>query len=395
MKSNIIAISGTPVSGKSTTVDGLIDKLQKRGFDRDKIHVFNVGQEFRKYFNAVFSIMANFDDKDKVAEIFEEYPEMKKMSGSILQAIGNTRNKGIDANAITIAEANDMPELTEIRAEIDNFIDTRTKQLGKEIIERNDDSEFWIFDSRLAFNFIPESLAVRLTCRDDIAAKRLMADSTRGKEDSGYDTIEEGKEQLTKRKMSERRRYQDIYDIDLFDESNYDLIIDTSFAKTEDIVDTILMCQERFKNDQHFSQKWASPKQFLGRQNVRQTALGLEKYIENMRREGINPDYPVDAIEVDGVLIQFDGHHRTVSAAQIGKTLVPYQLNPEKYKGRTFTNEEDVLYGLNISRLYDHEDLLGFGTYDEVYPGLIAKIAEKQEEKRLSKQKIIEDEEER
>ena len=58
-KNNIISISGMPVSGKSTTINTIIEKLKERGYDSSKIHLISTGKQFREVFNDMVNIIKN------------------------------------------------------------------------------------------------------------------------------------------------------------------------------------------------------------------------------------------------------------------------------------------------------------------------------------------------
>lgn len=85
----------------------------------------------------------------------------------------------------------------------------------------------------MAWKFIPTSLKVRLTIDESISGKRIFEDPTRNIEDK-YPTVEDAIKSTTARKESERQRYLRLYNVDLEDEENYDLVIDTSYAKSID-----------------------------------------------------------------------------------------------------------------------------------------------------------------
>ena len=54
----------------------------------------------------------------------------------------------------------------------------------------------------------------------------------------------------------QQKRYNKRYNVDLEDEKNYDLIIDTSYATIEDTADTILTCLDCYIKDEPFTKNW-------------------------------------------------------------------------------------------------------------------------------------------
>ena len=57
MKNMIISISGTPVSGKGTTVKEMKKLLVQNGYKKENIYVISTGNEFRNYFNLLIDFI--------------------------------------------------------------------------------------------------------------------------------------------------------------------------------------------------------------------------------------------------------------------------------------------------------------------------------------------------
>lgn len=182
-KNRIITISGEPASGKSTVIKKLKENYEEKGYI---VHIFSVGHEFRKI----------------------------------------AQEKGL-----SIEELN---EYMRKRGSIDKLIDSTVEQRGKEINSKERPEDIYIFDSRLAFHNIPESFSIRLTVDEKVAGKRVFEDNKRGEVDS-YSTLEEAIEGTKNRKESEVQRYLKRYGVNLKDPKNYNLVIDTSYDKVEDI----------------------------------------------------------------------------------------------------------------------------------------------------------------
>ena len=196
IRNKIIALSGQPVTGKGTTTKALIEKLEKDGYKAENIHVISTGNEFRRYFNILIDFIRNLNNDEKMKEL-SETEEMKDLMKSLerrvhlINTISKIRNSDIDLENFSIEQANNLDELKEIRSIIDTLIDEGIKRTGEEINSVNRPDEIWIVDSRLAFSNIPDAFSVRLTTTPEVAAKRLLNDSSRGKEDSSYKSLEE------------------------------------------------------------------------------------------------------------------------------------------------------------------------------------------------------------
>lgn len=338
LKNRIITISGEPASGKSTVIKKLKKDYEEKGY---LVHISTIGNEFRKI----------------------------------------AQQKGL-----TIHEFN---KYMESRTGIDEYIDSQVAKQGKEINKEKRENEVFIFDSRLAWHNIPESMSIRLTTDNNVAGKRVFQDKSRGEEDK-YNTLEEAISDTEKRKISEIQRYKDRYGIDLQNPENYNLIIDTSFSKVEDIASTIEQCLELEMQNKYYAKKWTSPKKLLPMQREMDTIRkGGEYTLDEMKEiidmQGFKPSEEIDVLNVDGILSIVEGHHRNFAAGSLGKTLVPYYelaKDDELVPGTQNTARQRAK--LSKSNLYGHEWLLEKEnetfSYNDVYPGIYKQI-EKEENK--------------
>lgn len=113
------------------------------------------------------------------------------------------------------------------KPEFDNMVEEGTKSIAN--IKQD-----LILDARLGWYSVPESFKVCVKSNIEIASQRLnIFSSSRGKEEK-YNTIAEATEAIILRENAERQRYMKQYGIDIEDDKNYDLIIDSSFGSTKD-----------------------------------------------------------------------------------------------------------------------------------------------------------------
>ncbi len=257
IRNKIITLSGEPVSGKGTAVKALIKKLKEQGYTDEQIHLETTGNDFRKYFNSIIDLILNLNNKEKLKEIMNKeelkaFFENEEYRHILSKSIAELMKKDIDLSNFSIEQANNSSEFSEIRKIVDTLIDNGMKEKGKKINEKEHPNEIWLIDSRLAFYNIPEAFSVRLTTNPDVAGERLFNDKTRGKEDSKYETIEEAKKEREERRLGENSRYLERYGVDLKDENNYDLIIDTSYANISDIAEVILECEDYYEKGKKF-----------------------------------------------------------------------------------------------------------------------------------------------
>jgi cytidylate kinase len=125
----------------------------------------------------------------------------------------------------------DVLELSEL-AKTDESID---KYLDDQLINFKDDN--YVVDSRLAWHFIKNSFKIYLKAEKSIAAERIL---NANRESEKYKTKEEAIQSIIIRSEEECERYKSRYNVNLRDFSNYDLVLDSSYIRIEEIVDIIM-----------------------------------------------------------------------------------------------------------------------------------------------------------
>lgn len=179
MKKEIIAITGTLGSGKSSTSDLVAKEL---GFKR-----FSAGDFFRKI--------------------------------------------GLELG-ISINEVNK-------RAETDLSIDKMTDDEVRKVGEMSK----IVIDSRTAFHFIPEAFKVYLDLPPEISKERILnniKENELRKQSENSSTSDEIYEKIISRLESETKRYKELYGIDRNDKNNFDLVIDTNKNNLKEVVNIIV-----------------------------------------------------------------------------------------------------------------------------------------------------------
>lgn len=405
-KVKIISMSGMPVSGKSTVIKSMIKKYEENGYLKENIHVFSVGKRFRDYFNKVIELAGNLDNEEVTNRLAQD-KDMKRIftNGQFRKQLETTITKlkqsGYSFEDYDIEKANNSEELAEIRAIVDNIVDNDMKELGEEILKENNENEVWIMDSRLAFSNIPESFAVRLTVRDDIAAKRLVNDDKRGKEDNNYKSVEEAKMKIQERKKGEEERYKEVYDIDLSNPDNYNLIIDTSYANIDEIADTIISEEKSYREQGYCANFWMSPKQILPTQKIGETldrdgygGGSIDSIKESIKQNGFDRRFWIETFEYEGRTYMIDGHHRLYALAETGNTLIPYyNMEMSEFEKRLRSREMTLDMLAIYKNCYKKKDSLGNLVlddfdYEDIYPGIIEIATENYCEERYTKQWI-------
>ena len=138
----------------------------------------------------------------------------------------------------------ELNELAKADRSIDDMIDNRTAKIGRE-------EDNVLFDSRLAWNFAPDSFKVFLLTDSYEAARRTFAGGAREAEE--YQDINATMAGLKQRADLERARFKELYNIDYYDKNNYDLIIESTYASPEQIAKEIMRNFEEYKVEKFHS----------------------------------------------------------------------------------------------------------------------------------------------
>jgi cytidylate kinase len=114
---------------------------------------------------------------------------------------------------------------------MDDLIDNTTIRVAA---ERKDDK--LIFDSRMAWHFVPDSFKVFVTVAPCVAAERVMKDPRPGEP---AEDVDELCAELVERSKVEQARFQALYGVDYYDYNNYNLVVDSSNRTPDEIVSII------------------------------------------------------------------------------------------------------------------------------------------------------------
>lgn len=112
----------------------------------------------------------------------------------------------------------------------DKMIDEKQIKLGKE----KDD---FVMDGWLSAHFIPKSLKIFLDVEIDEATKRRI---NQFRDTESFDNAEDAKKSILSRQKNNQERWMDFYNYDFLNMTNYDLIIDTTSLKPDEVLDKII-----------------------------------------------------------------------------------------------------------------------------------------------------------
>ena len=165
--------------------------------------------------------------KDTVADILHE------TLGYKVFRIGELRRLLAEKHGLTLEELN---RIGEQEFWTDKEVDAYQEELGMT-------HDNFILVSRLGWHFIPHSFKVFLSVDPRIGAERIYLAK---RKDEQYSCIEEAYEKVIQRMQSDEKRYEKYYHLTLYDPRHYDLSIDTTRLKPEDVARIILTALEPF-----------------------------------------------------------------------------------------------------------------------------------------------------
>ncbi|MEX0918028.1 MAG: nucleoside monophosphate kinase [Candidatus Paceibacterota bacterium] len=146
-------------------------------------------------------------------------------SGDLFRAIAREKDISVDA----------INRLAETDTSIDKAVDQKLRELGEH------ESEI-VIDSRMAWHWIPDSFKLYLQLDLSIAADRIYNahNKERFLNEDHAQNVKEYEEQLTARLESETKRYMSLYQVTPYDETHYNLVVDT-YANNPDQVEAIIL----------------------------------------------------------------------------------------------------------------------------------------------------------
>ncbi|MCB9990241.1 MAG: cytidylate kinase family protein [Rhodospirillales bacterium] len=148
-------------------------------------------------------------------------------TGYHLITTGNIFRELAREKGISVAELN---ELAETQQEIDRKVDDYIKGL-------NDEGQHLVLDSRMAWHFIEDSLKIRLAVDLDVAVERIFNDQERARSwDDKFPDMDTAMKEVERRRESEITRYQTLYGVNIGDDSNFDLVLNTSHKTQEEVM---------------------------------------------------------------------------------------------------------------------------------------------------------------
>lgn len=172
--------------------------------------------------------------KSSVAKILKEKGFEIVSTGNIFRQLAMEKGLSVEEFNKQVNEAASKGDRS-----VDKMIDDMTTKIGEE-------RDMVVFDSRLAWNFAPNSFKVFVITDIDEASRRVFNDSVRANSES-YESQEACKKALVHRQEMESVRFKEIYEIDYYDMSNYNFVIESTNAAPAEIAEEILSKMESYQ----------------------------------------------------------------------------------------------------------------------------------------------------
>ena len=192
--------------------------------------------------------------------------------------------------------AKEFNQFIESNPKYDNMVDDTIKEMGEK-------EENIIFDSRLAWYFVPKSFKIYMYVDVDTATERIFND--KGRVSESYSDMATAKKEIIERRESEVLRYKTFYNIDINNYSNYDFIIDTSHATKDEVNEAVLSNFKAFEQGKEYDRILLSPKNLI---------------IENDAENADSDDIEIE--KRDGKFYVLKGFAKVRAALEEGKNLV-------------------------------------------------------------------------
>jgi cytidylate kinase len=249
--------------------------------------------------------------------------------GAEAYSTGKIQRAMADERGISTLELN---KLAETDKSIDDEIDSNFKKLSQS--EQN-----LVIDSRMAWHFIPESFKIKLEVNPVLAAERIIAANRTEEKYGDFDATLQG---LKDRKASERERFQKYYGVDIEDQDNYDLVIETTDVTPQAIQ---IVANDAIKDwliNKPYDHFWVGARNLIPTKNKRD----LRGTITVMRKNGF--------------YLILGGHKRVTKALDRGYSLTPCIKMPNKDLPtmdekviETWQEKNDFTFAVDTKRLFE------------------------------------------
>lgn len=233
--------------------------------------------------------------------------ELARELGADFFSSGNFQRTVAARRGLTVLELN-------LQAEGDPRID---HEIDAETLKLREAKESFVIDSRIAWHFLPEAFKVFLVASPTIAAQRVLAD-TRGHTET-YQDLASARRDIVRRQTSEWRRFKSSYGIDLFDPRNYDAVIETTYARSAEVVE---VAKRLIAGGATKDRLWLGPRSLFPTRR-RAFLPAAPRAGDGAETEGRQP---VELVQVEGGYFIVEGHAEVSRALRAGEPFVAGRL---------------------------------------------------------------------
>jgi len=143
-------------------------------------------------------------------------------------SMGDLRGKMAIERGISLGELNKI-------GEEESWTDADVDLYQKEIGEKEDN---FVMEGRLSYFFIPQSIKVFLKVNFLEGSRRIFIDQR--SDEKKVDSVKEMEDAIKKRVESDNKRYLKYYGINCYDESQYDVVVDSSGISIDEVTELIV-----------------------------------------------------------------------------------------------------------------------------------------------------------
>lgn len=133
-----------------------------------------------------------------------------------------------------------IKELADLEAK-DNSIDLMVDEHQQKIGMENKD---FVMDSWLAPRFVPDSIKIFIDADPAVRASRRFSQK---RDEESFDAPEKALEDMNQRQQLNRERWIRLYDFDILDMANYDIVVDSTHLSIEEVVENIYLFVKTFR----------------------------------------------------------------------------------------------------------------------------------------------------
>lgn len=213
------------------------------------------------------------------------------------------------------------------RAETDKSIDDQIDSVFRNLAKT---PKNLVVDSRMAWHFLPQSFKIKLEVHPKVAASRIGNDKSRVGE-GDYETLEDVMQAITDRKGSERERFLRYYNVDIEDQKNYDLVVNTTDVPPESVSDLVNEAITLWRNKEPHEHFWMSPRHVFTNVNPATLSDGeIDRLKVSWPRIGQWGEAAPLVARNDGYYILDERADYLSAAIKSGKRLMPFRMDDAK-----------------------------------------------------------------